>query len=280
VTRATIGILCLLLGVIPAPASSQVSQGRAFAPGPWEPTAPEPDSVQRSSPWFAPIASALIPGTGQLLRHEDRGALYVVAEVFLLQRFLSMWSAAHREEDRYRDLALKVARAQFGASVRDTVFEYYEQMGRYVESGPFDTDPGPRLVPPIDESTYNGNIWALARRTYFSGAAPPADTSLTYQAALAFYRSRAIGPNYLWSWKDAPIERDLFRQSIQQGDDTFRRATQQLGLLLANHFLSAVDAFVSDRLSRRRRPISLGHRLLLPGPGSPPGVQIRIRIGL
>ena len=278
--KASVRLAGLVLVLIPAAARSQARDGRAFFPGSWAPTAPAPDSAQHSAPWFAPIASALIPGTGQLLRREDRGALYVVAEVFLLQRFLSMWSAGQREEDRYRDLALKVARAPFGASARDTVFEYYEQMGRYVESGPFDTDPGPRLAPPVDEATYNGNIWALARRTYFSGAAQPPDTSITYQAALAFYRSRAIGPNYLWSWKDAPIEQDLFRQGIQRGDDTFRRATQQLGLLLANHFLSAVDAFVSDRLSRRGRPVSLGHRLLLPGYRSPAGVMIQIKIGL
>ena len=43
-------------------------------------------------------------------------------------------------------------------------------------------------------------------------------------------------------------ERDLFRLGIKNSDDAFRRASSQLGALVANHLLSAVDAFVSYRL--------------------------------
>ena len=236
------------------------------------------DSSYGGSSWLTPLASALIPGSGQLLRGQERGAIYLVAEAFLLQRFVSLWSQSHREEDMYRDLALKVARAPFAPMMRDTVFEYFEQMGRYGESGPYDTDPGPRLVPPVDETTYNGNIWALARRTYFTSSTTPPDTSIAYQSALAFYRSHAIGPNYQWSWKQAGIEQDLFRQTIKQGDDTFRQATQQLGLLLANHFISAVDALVSERLSRHGRRIRVAHQFWFPPKSQKTGPEARVLI--
>jgi hypothetical protein len=252
------------------------SQLRTKLPAPWRPAhIPQPESARHST-WLAPMASAIVPGSGQILLHQDRGVIYMIAEVFLLQRFLSLWNESKAEERRYRDIALKIARAPFGATTRDTVFEYFEQMGKYVESGAYDTDPGPALVPPTDEATYNGNIWALAKRTYFRTSATPPDTSLEFQTALAFYRSRAIGPNFRWSWRDATIEQDLFRQTISQGDETFRRATQQLGLLLANHFLSAVDAFVSQRI--RHRNVRLEHRLWFDDPNRPD--QWRLRIGI
>ncbi len=212
--------------------------------------------------WLPTLASALIPGSGQILRHQDRGAVYLVAEAFLLERFVSLWRQARQDERRYRDLAFHVARAAFSPVQTDTVFEYFEQMGVFVESGPYDTDAGPALAPPTDETTYNGRTWALARRTFFPNTTVPPDTaSFEYRAALDFYRRRAVGPNFQWSWRTAALEQDLYRQSIASGDDRFRRASEQLGFLLANHFLSVVDAYVSERLSRKGTPIELEHRV-------------------
>jgi hypothetical protein len=209
--------------------------------------------------WARPLASAVIPGAGQLMARRDRGALYLVAEAFLLTRILGLNAEGRRERDRYRELAWVVARGQYLPAVQDTVFEYYEQMGKYVESGPFDADPGPGFEPTTDERTYNGQIWALARRTFFPDPdqPPPAD-SPEYQRALAFYTGRAVGPGFQWSWRNAGLEQDLYRQTIRQSDDAFRAATQHLGLLLANHVLSAVDAFISERLSQGGRTIALG----------------------
>jgi hypothetical protein len=206
--------------------------------------------------WARPLCSALIPGTGQLMGGRERGALYLVAEAFLLTRVLGLNDEGRRERDRYRELSWLVARGPYQPTVPDTVFEYFEQMGRYVESGPFDADPGPAFEPPTDEQTYNGQIWALAQRTYFPdvGTPPPPD-SPEYQRAVAFYTARAIGPNFQWSWRNAALEQDLYRQTIHQSDDAFRAATQNLGLLLANHALSAVDALVSERLSRGARQV-------------------------
>jgi hypothetical protein len=232
----------------------------------------------RRPDWVPPLASALIPGSGQLIKKQDRGVIYLIADVLFLQRFVSQWAQAQRDEARYRDLAFRVARASYSPMLADTVFEYFEQMGVFVESGPFDTDDGPPLVPPLDEDTYNGRTWALARRTFFLNPDVMPDTaSLEYRQALEFYRRRAVGPNFRWSWRAAVLEQDLFRQSIVQGDDAFRRATGALGLLLANRFLSMVDVFVSQRLSRRGMPVQLEHRLRFQG--GPARLDVGFRIG-
>ncbi len=208
--------------------------------------------------WLAPAASAVIPGTGQLLNNQDRGLVYLAAEVLLLNRYFSSRSTGNRERDRFRELAFTIARAPFAPTVRDTVFEYFEQVGMFVESGPFDADPGPGFSPPLDETTFNGQVWALARKTFFPDPDnPPDQESEEFLRALEFYRDRAVGPNFLWSWQDADSDRDLFRRSIRESDAAFRRATQQIGLVLVNHLLSTVDAFVSQRLSRRNRQADL-----------------------
>ena len=131
---------------------------------------PEPfvvDSSTLSSPgWVRPISSAIIPGSGQLMAGQDRGVIYLAVEAFLLIQFFSSNGEGTSQRDQYKDLAFTVARAAFVPARRDTTFEYFEQMERFIESGPFDTDPGSSLVPPTDELTYNGSIWRLARETF------------------------------------------------------------------------------------------------------------------
>jgi hypothetical protein len=75
---------------------------------------------------------------------------------------------------------------------------------------------------------------------------------------LQFYQARAVGPGYRWSWTGASLEHDVFRQSIRRSDSAFRRAQNQVGLLLANHVLSAVDALIASRLrAATGRPASV-----------------------
>lgn len=208
--------------------------------------------------WLQPLASAVIPGLGQLLSKRDRGAVYLVVETVLLARFIREYRDGNREADRYRDLAYRVARQNFGPLVRDTAFGYFEEMAKFIESGPFDTDPGPGLAPPWDDRTFNGRIWQLARQTFFANPdSVPAPESVEYLRAVEFYRRRAVGPDFLWSWRGAAIEHDLFQQTIRASDDAFRNATQQLGLLLINHLVSAVDAYVSHRLSANGRAVRI-----------------------
>jgi hypothetical protein len=214
---------------------------------------------ERARLWLPPVASLVLPGSGQLLIGRDRGMVYLAAEAFVLSRFLQLRHDAHRGADRYRTLAYDVARRGFAATRRDTVFEYYETMEKFTASGEFDSDPGPGLAPEDDPTTFNGSMWLLARRTFWSDPnTPPPPTSPEYQLALQFYRNHAVGPDFRWSWRDAPLEQQEFRATIRSSDIAYRRAQNQLGLLLANHLVSAIDALISSRLSAGlRRPTTL-----------------------
>jgi hypothetical protein len=265
--------LVVLAGLAPA-AGLQAQEGQVPLFGDLWNTLRAPERAG----WVRPLASALAPGTGQFLGGDARGAIYLVVDAVLLVRVLRFRAQAGREGDRFRDLAFVVARGAYGPTARDTTFEYFEQMGRFIESGPFDSDPGPAFVPPEDASSYNGAIWLLARETFFPDpAAPPDPESPEYQRAIAFYASRAIGPNFRWSWRNAGLEQDLFRQTIRDSDEAFRAASQQLGLLLANHVLSAVDAFITHRLSTPDRSVRVESTVLAP-PGAPIRAVVRWQV--
>lgn len=225
--------------------------------------------------WVRPVASFVLPGTGQLLAGQDRAAVFMAAELYIVARVLQLNEEAHREADRFRDLARDVARRAFAPGPRDTVFEYYETMERFAESGAYDVQPGPGFSPEGDAATYNGSVWLLARRTFWEDPnVPPDATSPEYQRALQFYQARAVGPGYLWSWRGASLEHEVFRQSIRRSDSAFRRAQNQVGLLLANHVLSAVDALIASRLSAAaKRPTSLRTSLWEGG-----GASIAVRV--
>jgi hypothetical protein len=193
------------------------------------------------------------------MARQDRGLLYLAAEAFVLSRFVQLSHDAHRGASQYRDLAYTVARRGYSAARRDTVFEYYETMERFASSGEFDRDPGPGLAPEDDSTTYNGSVWLLARRTFWSDPdTPPPPTAPEFQLALQFYRNHAVGPDFRWSWSGASLEQQEFRATIRSSDNAFRRAQGQLGVLLANHLASAVDALISNRLSASlRRPTTV-----------------------
>lgn len=213
-------------------------------------TADSTAAVARARFWVRPVASFLVPGSGQILAHQDRAALYIGTEVYALARFTQLTMASHRDAARFRDLAFQVARSAFAPVRRDTVFEYFETMQRFVESGQFDLDPGPGFAPEADTTTYNGSVWLTARRTYWQDPnTPPAPGSPAYARAVQFYETHAVGPGFLWSWRDAEQQLDVFRETIRKSDGAFRQAQDQLGILLANHLVSAVDALISSRLS-------------------------------
>ncbi len=275
--RATLLTVALLLGWPAGTRAQQASPPTSLALLP--PDAFALQDTTRPS-WMPPVSSLIIPGSGQLMLGQERGAIYLVVEAFLIARFFRLHGEGQREGDRYRELAFTVARAPFAPTVFDTAFTYYEKLEDFRESGPFDTDPGPDLVPASDERTFNGSIWALARETFFADPDNPPDPgSEEYQRALEFYRRRAVGPNFLWSWRNAGLEQDLFRQSIRQSDEAFRAATTQLGLLLVNHLLSAIDAFLTTRLSGNRHPVEVGSAVRHRGDGTGLGWFMTLQVG-
>jgi hypothetical protein len=239
--------------------------GGRRAPG----QATSPDSVRavaRQHFWVRPVASFVLPGSGQFMAHQSRAAAYVAIEVYAILRYLQLSQQGRTAATQYRDIALQVARRNFSPSGRDTVFEYYETMERFLESGQYTRGTGAALVPESDTSTYNGSVWLLARRTYWRDpGTPPDPSSAEYLRATEFYKGHAVGPGYLWSWRDGVPDLVLYRTAIEKSDDAFRSAQDKLGLLLANHVASAVDALISSRIAAAaHRPAAI-HTTLGPG---------------
>ena len=213
--------------------------------------------VQRpaGSPWWTPLASAALPGAGQAVLKQDRFVAYMAVEGYFWLRFFADRREGLRQRDAYRQLANDVARAWFSDEKPVGNFEYYERMEHFIESGVFDVVPGGSIQPELDTTTFNGSIWLLARRTYWIDPnTPPPEGSPAYLRAETLYRERAVLPAFRWSWRNAQLEQDLYRRTISQSNEAFRRAVQDLSVVLANHVLSTVDAYVTVRLQRTTTP--------------------------
>ncbi|MGD0484796.1 MAG: hypothetical protein ABSB58_09135 [Gemmatimonadales bacterium] len=260
----------------PAPAVALRAAWRdSFPPGPRPAalvaglTPPASRMPLARRPWVWPIASLLVPGSGQLLAGRPRGVVYLAAEVWLLARAVALRHDSRTESAFFRSLAYTVARRRYGYERVDGPWPYYEEMGKYIESGVLDSNPTGAFSPETDTTTYNGHLWQLARRTFFENPdSTPDPSSPSYTAALRFYQARGVSDVYRWSWRNARLEQDVYRASIRASDDAYRAATNYLGGVLLNHLLSAVDAFIAARIGRSGvlpavRPAAAGPGALL-----------------
>ncbi|MFW6201883.1 MAG: hypothetical protein ACOC8B_04850, partial [Gemmatimonadota bacterium] len=197
------------------------------------------------------LASAAVPGLGQWLAGSRRWLVYGVAEAGAWAYFLNRRGAGRSLERAYRELAWSVVTDAAAASGSDPHFEYFEAMARYTASGAFDRDPEtPGLQPETDEATYNGSVWALARGMHI----PPDDGEVSpdspgYGAAIDYYRRNAVPAALTWTWSGREPDRRRYADLIERSDAALRRAGRALGVIVANHVISAVDAFVTARLS-------------------------------
>jgi hypothetical protein len=199
--------------------------------------------------WSAPLASLAIPGIGQARLHQGRATAYLAAESFLLLQYGKDLREGHRNERDYREIARTIARRNFDLAPPDTIWQYYEKLSEYVESGAFTTATSGPTVPEPDPTTYNGFQWLIARSQFGVPDDPNERGSVRYQHALDLYESRAVRQPYRWSWRNAQLEKDLYTRTISRTNDAYRRATIDLSAVIANHLLSAIDAFAMVRLS-------------------------------
>ena len=209
--------------------------------------------VGAPDPWWAPAASAALPGAGQAQLGQDRFVGYLAIEGFLWLRYLTDRREGIRQRNAYREVAREVSRAPYGGPKPTGDFEYYERMEHWIASGVFDADASsPGLDPETDTTTFNGAMWLLARRTYWTRPdTPPPVGSPAYLAALSFYEQAAVRPAFEWSWRGARLEQDIYRRHIKDSNDAFRHAISDVGIVIANHVLSTVDAYISLRLRLR-----------------------------
>ncbi len=209
-----------------------------------------PPRLQRA-PWWSPVASLVVPGSGQAVLGQQRAYAYLVAEGFLVLQAVVAQRDGNRQRFLYQSLAADVARKSFGGVFPKGPWDYYESMEKFLESGVYDRVPGGAVDPETNEATFNGARWLLARKTYWRDArTAPAVTSDEYKRALAQYHAEAVRDDFRWSWRDAQLQQDVYRQTITNKNDSFQRATNLAGLVGANHLVSLIDAYISVRLRR------------------------------
>ena len=200
------------------------------------------------SPGRAFLYSALLPGLGQRKLGKGRWLAYLAVEGAAWIAFGQARRSATDERGQYQDLAWEVARSFDGPRV-DGDFPYYETMEKFLTSGAFDTDlAAPGIQPEMDPSTFNGWAWSLATEIHFPPGASPGPGDPEYEAALSDYRARAYDEPFEWSWARQSAAWTNYMDLIDSSDGSLRRASQFLGVVIAKHILSGVDAFVTSRI--------------------------------
>jgi|GEM_PF-1335226 len=208
------------------------------------------DKLPRA-PWYAPLSSLVVPGSGQALLRQQRSVAYLVAEAFLVIRSQRSFRAYQNAIDRYRALASDVARVSFGTDRPVGPWEYYEEMEKYEASGVFSSGSQGQLVPETDVSTFNGRQWELAREQFWADPrVSPALNSPEYLRAIAYYQQRAVQGSFRWSWRDHSLEHTAFRETINESNQSNQRYVTAVGFVAANHLVSLIDAYVTVRLRR------------------------------
>ena len=227
-----------------APVLGRMALGVGTSPaGPTESAAPGP------GPELAFLLSAALPGAGQFALAQRRWLIYGLAEVGGWLWVIDRRAAGGRLRTDYHDLAWEAARSGVASGPRvEGDFDYYETLSNWTRSGVFDRDPSRAGVQPETAvDSFNGSIWELASGL-FSVPDSAAEGHPGYDLALAYYENRAYGPTFLWDWSADSSARARFSGLITRSDDAFQNARVLTGIVVANHVISAVDAFVSARL--------------------------------
>lgn len=186
---------------------------------------------------YAPLASAIVPGSGQALLGNDRFVGYLAVEALAWWMYAKDISERSAREAQFKEIAREVARAHYSTTLPDGPWSYYEWMRDFKESGVYSQTTSGPVVPETDVSTYNGQRWATLQSIYATDA-----------EALVQYQRDAIKPEYRWSWVNHGFERDIYTRYTDKRNDANRAAVRDLLLVAANHFLSMLDAFTTARL--------------------------------
>ena len=207
----------------------------------------------RRATWWAPVASAIFPGSGQALLRQQRSLAYIVAEAFMVIQASRSQADFADARKQYRRIAADVARLSFGADRPVGPWEYYETLANpgFTSSGSYDLAIGGKFTPESDVATYNGRQWLLARELYWTSPIErPAENSAEYLKALSFYQARAVQGSFRWTWRDNQNAKELYVQAIDEANQNRQRGVSMVGLVAANHLLSMVDAYIAVRLRR------------------------------
>lgn len=203
--------------------------------------------------------AALLPGVAQWAEGRRwRGVALGAVEVGGWWLLIDARGTRNRERDAYRDLAWAEARRWEGERI-DPGFEYYEDLLGWTRSGAFDADPQTEgIQPERDPESYNGRQWHLAAAIFLEGRVDAGPDDPGWARALAWYEERAWGEEFVWDWAGKDDVRRDFARRVDRADAAARRASIALGLVVANHVLSAIEAFAAHRLATPPLELQVG----------------------
>jgi hypothetical protein len=254
---------------------------RALPYSPSDETLRQVASDRAPGPGKAFVFSSILPGAGQWYLGKNRWPAYVAVEAWAWIQFLDWRREGHKLQRQYKDLAWYVARRVSTGLRTDAGWDYYEAMTYFQASGAYDSDPlTPGVQPEEDTGTFNGSIWALAQEIYLPGDPdnPPEEGSEALEKAYNYYLSRAYAPNLAWDWGANTLHQDEYGTLIREADEALRSSTSMIGVILANHLLSAVDALVAGRLGIAGEADPSVEFALRPGPMNLGEVVLQFRI--
>jgi len=188
---------------------------------------------------FAPLMSAILPGSGQYVLGDDRSVVYAAIELLGWVKYAKDSREKAQQEGAFRDIARRIARANFSTTLPDGDWTYYEAMRDWLASGEYSLS-GTDLVPETDPNTFNGYTWLVAQSTTSSRA-----------QALIVYAQKAAHPDFRWSWVNAQLQFDIYKRTTENRNDAAHAMTQDLTIIGLNHVISLVDAFATFRLQVR-----------------------------
>jgi hypothetical protein len=210
-------------------------------------------TASRPAPWWAPVASVVVPGSGQLVMRQPRAAAFLGIEAYEWIQLLESTRNAHDLRSEYRRIAREVARSNVKGPRPDGSWAYYESMEEYPASGSFNLGTGADIVPETDETTFNGALWRKARGIFWVDAdSPPPRTDASFQKALDFYLDQAVRDEFAWTWKNAQISQAEYSNTILRYNRATRDVRNALGIILANHLVSGIDALATVRIHQSR----------------------------
>jgi hypothetical protein len=237
-----------------------------YAPDSTDTGAPQPVGPRTTINYRPVLMSALLPGSGQLYQGQNRGYLYIAAEVASITGWALFRNKGNDTREEFIDFAWVNARENVSSQNLRGDDDYYEHLARWDRSGVFSKDPNYdiddpfTILPEDDPGTWNGEQWRIASINHFepdSTGAYTIGSRADSLAALQQYSGRAYEEQFYWDWTGQVQGelRDNYRalqnQYLDLRDDSnlaFQRATASLVLLMANHVISVVDAFISAKV--------------------------------
>jgi len=230
-------------------------------------------------PVYRPVLlSAALPGAGQIYRGQKRGFAYIAAEVVSVTTWAFFRNEGNNNRDEYIDFARVHSRETVATHdpwwglIQDRIhpelvgdWDYYEHMSQYRRSGRYDRDLNndysltgnlADLDPEIEYTdSFNNRQWRIARINYFESDPENPDNYFGTQAdtlaAKDFYAKTAVTEAFAWDWgppeEFGTANQNEFSRIIDDADSAFRRASFSLGILLANHVISTIDAYISAK---------------------------------